>query len=386
MNKKIIGYIVFAVSFSIILNFILTESESFIMGLKYITSLCIPLLVGISVAFIVDIPTCFFERTLFKRIKKVNIKRVLSMLLSICLIVGVLLALWFLIIPHFILNLQKINDSMPTAYMEFVTWLKSKSSILPESVIHYVNNMNWTNVIEKVYELVESAANTLFKGVFSFAGSALGYMMNLFVGMILSIYFVIYKAVILEQFDRFISIYFNKYSECIIEIIKLTNKTFRNFITGQCTEAFIFTVLCFIVMSLLDIPYVSMLAPLVGFTCLIPIVGPWIGTIIGAILILMISPMDALLFIVIVIVLQQIEGNLIYPYVVGESVGVPPMLVLLVITFGGSLFGILGILLAVPMSGIILELLKSDMIKKETVLTEKDASLNIINDTQEKEV
>ena len=193
----------------------------------------------------------------------------------------------------------------------------------------------------------------------SVASSVIGGVVNFILAFTFSIYVVHQKERLGSQAKRLLYAYLPEArSDRIIEILSLSHKTFSNFITGQFTEAIILGALCFVGMSIFRFPYALMISVLVGFTALIPIVGAFIGTIVGALLIVTVSPIQALWFILFILVLQQIEGNLIYPRVVGTSVGLPGIWVLVAVTAGGSLYGIVGMLFSVPVSSVLYCLLR----------------------------
>ena len=178
--------------------------------------------------------------------------------------------------------------------------------------------------------------------------------------MILAIIFVFLSFINLE-ISKFISIFLSWGIEGLIQIANLSNITFGNFISGQCLEALIIGLLCFIGMLILQIPYASTISVLVGFTALIPVFGAFIGTFIGAFLIFMVEPFKALIFIIFIIILQQLEGNIIYPKVVGKSVGLPSIWVMVAVTIGASLYGVLGMILSVPLCSILYSIIKTDV-------------------------
>ena len=194
------------------------------------------------------------------------------------------------------------------------------------------------------------------------ASTVAGTITSLVLGIVFAIYILLKKEDLRRQIKKVMRAYLpEKKEKKIIEISELSNKIFGNFITGQCLEAVIIGVLCFIGMLLLNIPYASTISVLVGFTALIPVFGAFIGTIVGAFLILMVSPTKAIIFIIFILILQQLEGNLIYPKVVGKSVGLPGIWVLVAVTIGASVYGILGMLISVPLCSILYSIIRTNV-------------------------
>ena len=219
-----------------------------------------------------------------------------------------------------------------------------------------------SNLGDTAKEYVLNNSGKVIEATFGIASNVLNAFVNVFIGIVFAIYFLIDKEKISRQFNNIMKAYLpSKSCNKIIDIAELSNRVFANFVSGQCLEAIIIGVLCFFGMIILRLPYAGAISVLVGFTALIPVFGAFIGTIVGAFLIFMINPLQAIIFVIFIIVLQQLEGNLIYPHVVGKSVGLPGIWVLVAVTVGASINGILGMLLSVPLASIIYSILKTDV-------------------------
>jgi predicted PurR-regulated permease PerM len=235
-------------------------------------------------------------------------------------------------------------------------------------------SFNAEKATDMISEFLNKNTNTLFDTTIGITSSILGGLFDGVLGVSFSIYILAEKEMLTRWAKKIVYAYLKEEkADKIVGFAKLTSQTFTNFITGQFIEAVIIGVLCFIGMSILRMPYASIISVLVGATALIPILGAYIGTIIGAFLILLVSPIKALIFVLFIIVLQQLEGNLIYPKVVGKSIGIPGILVLAAVTIGAKLFGVAGMLIGVPACAVIYCLLRESIGKRlhENKLIEK---------------
>ena len=225
-----------------------------------------------------------------------------------------------------------------------------------------VLNKNIEKIKGEVTSYVGDNKQEIVQTTFGVASSVVGTITSLVLGIVFAIYILLKKEDLARQSRKVLKAYLpEKKEKRIREIANLSNKTFGNFISGQCLEALIIGVLCFIGMFILQIPYASTISVLVGFTALIPVFGAFIGTVIGAFLILMVDPTKAIIFIIFILILQQLEGNLIYPKVVGKSVGLPGIWVMVAVTVGASIAGVLGMLLSVPICSVLYSILKTDV-------------------------
>ena len=310
---------------------------------------------GVIFAFILNVLNNFIERKVFGRINfgKVwkKIKRPISIALSLVTVLFIIIFVIYLIIPQLQTSVTLFINSLPE-YKEEIIGVFNKFDAdvnTIEVVSDYLDNFgkvitnfikdNSEDVITVTTEVVGSVVNIVSTGVIS---------------IVFAIYILAQKENLKRQINKVMDAYLKpKTINKIKTVSSLANRTFSNFVTGQCLEALIFGSLCFVGMLILGIPYALPIAVLLGFTALIPIFGAAIGIILGAILIFMVSPIKAIIFIIFVLIVQQFENNLIYPKVVGKSVGLPGMWVLLSVTVGGSIGGLIGLIVATPLCSLL---------------------------------
>lgn len=349
-------------------------------------SLLLPFIVGLCVAFILNVPMKALERLIFKerpnateRAKRISrkIKRPASLVLTLVIFVGAIFLVCFIVIPEISNTFKTLKDAIPGFTNRVSNLYTMIAEKLPE-INSWVENFNidWQNISKEIATYVQNISSNLINSTVDFASSFFTGVYNGILGIIFAVYILLQKEKLERQMRSIIGAYIpDKHAEYFIHVCRMINNTFSKFLGGQCTEAFILGSLCFIGMTILRIPYALAVGVLVTFTAFIPIVGAFLGTAIGAFLICVTDPIKALWFIVFFIILQQIEGNLIYPRVVGSSVGLPSLWVLFAVTVGGGMMGILGIFVSVPICSVIYCLLKENvdrrLLKKNTTDTEE---------------
>ena len=327
-----------------------------------------PFVVGAALAFILNIPMNFFEnkfsKITFKKGKKLNknLVRIISLLLAIIVIGFIITLIVNLILPEIVNVIKLLIENSPKYMTEIKKFAVDITENMP-SIRETIQNIDISNA--KFQDQAKTILTNVLTFSVSFAGNFVGSIINAIVSLVFSIYILTGKDKLKEQSKRFLHAYLNKEkAENIIEIGRTARRIFKNFITGQCLEATILGALSIIGMFIFDIPYAVPIGVLIGVTALIPIVGAFIGIAIGAVLILSVEPVKVLTFIVFILILQQIEGNLIYPKVVGDSVGLPGIWVLVAVAVGGDLFGLIGMLLVLPVASVIYTLVKDNMNKR----------------------
>ncbi len=333
---------------------------------KLIGNILSPFILGGCLAFILNIPMSFFEKKLSKiktrkgkKIKNRKVLRIMSILFAILVIVFVLIFIVTLIVPELINIGKMLIDNIPFYAEEISRLIEQYGEKIPD-----INNMiQEANIdIEGIKDQIINQISGLLTSSISIIGNIVSAIVNFFIGIVFAIYLLMDKEKLQNQAKKILYAYLRKErADKIVKIGSVSNSTFRSFFTVQCLEATILGILCMIGMLILKIPYAVSIGILVGVTALVPIVGAFIGVLIGAILILSVNPIKVITFIVFFLILQQVEGNLIYPRVVGNSVGLPGMWVLVAVTVGGSLGGILGMLIGVPIASIVYTLLKEDV-------------------------
>lgn len=374
MKDKTRKDIIIIISYIALVIFALVNFSKILAFLGKVISIFSPFLLGIILAFVLNILNNFIEKKIFGKIKPSKIwnkiKRPLCITLSLILVFLTIFFVMNLLIPQLKNSASLFTDTLP-AYKEDIIGILNKFDI-DESTVNkvgeYLDNFgkvitdyikgNSKDVITVTTEVATSVVNIISKGIIT---------------LVFAIYMIAQKETLSRQINKVMKAYLKpKTINKINTVGTLANKTFSNFVTGQCLEALIFGSLVFVGMLIFRFPYASTIGVLLGFTALIPIFGAFIGTAIGFILIMMVSPVKAILFVVFIIVLQQIEGNLIYPRVVGKSIGLPGMWVLLSVTVGGSIGGILGMLIATPLCSLLYALftkMVNDRLKSNKIVT-----------------
>lgn len=374
MKDKTRKDIIIIISYIALVIFALVNFSKIFAFLGKVISIFSPFLLGIILAFVLNVLNNFIEKKIFGKIKPSKIwnkiKRPLCITLSLILVFLTIFFVMNLLIPQLKNSASLFTDTL-TAYKEDIIGILNKFDV-DESTVNkvgeYLDNFgkvitdyikgNSKDVITVTTEVATSVINIISKGIIT---------------LVFAIYMIAQKETLSRQINKVMKAYLKpKTINKINTVGTLANKTFSNFVTGQCLEALIFGSLVFVGMLIFRFPYASTIGVLLGFTALIPIFGAFIGTAIGFILIMMVSPVKAILFVVFIIVLQQIEGNLIYPRVVGKSIGLPGMWVLLSVTVGGSIGGILGMLIATPLCSLLYALftkMVNDRLKSNKIVT-----------------
>ena len=374
MKDKTRKDIIIIISYIALVIFALVNFSKIFTFLGKVISIFSPFLLGIILAFVLNVLNNFIEKKIFGKIKPSKIwnkiKRPLCITLSLILVFLTIFFVMNLLIPQLQNSASLFTDTLP-AYKEDIIGILNKFDI-DESTVNkvgeYLDNFgkvitdyikgNSKDVITVTTEVATSVVNIISKGIIT---------------LVFAIYMIAQKETLSRQINKVMKAYLKpKTINKINTVGTLANKTFSNFVTGQCLEALIFGSLVSVGMLIFRFPYASTIGVLLGFTALIPIFGAFIGTAIGFILIMMVSPVKAILFVVFIIVLQQIEGNLIYPRVVGKSIGLPGMWVLLSVTVGGSIGGILGMLIATPLCSLLYALFTkvvNDRLKSNKIVT-----------------
>ena len=328
--------------------------ESIFQYLGELLNIIQPFIIGFILAFIFNIPMKFFEKKLAIQNKKK--RRVVSAVLSVLLILLVLLLVVMVVVPQVIENVRTLIDNLPSIFAQAEKWLNYvfEEIRLSPDLLDKINEFQ-TRFAQTFISTLTAWAPNIASGVSHITTSVI----NIFMGFVMAIYMIFSKDKLIRQVKKFAHALFNdQHYQYISEVVKLTGTTFENFLAGQLTESIIIGVLCYIGCMILDIPYASIAAIVIGFTNIIPYFGPIIGAVISSALILFVSPVKALIFLVFSTLLQQFESNLIYPHVVGNSVGLSALWVLFAVSVGGGLFGIPGMVFGLPTFSVIYELLR----------------------------
>ncbi len=361
-NKKTIIELII---FTVVIIFAFVNIEALWGFITYIIKIFMPFIIGVMIAFVLNVLLNVVENKLFKKLNEKNgkvwkkIKRPTSLITTFIIIIALIAFILGLLIPQ-LKNTATIFTENFDSYKKESIKILDKIGIDDKDI--KVLNKNIEKIKGEVTSYVGDNKQEIVQTTFGVASSVVGTITSLVLGIVFAIYILLKKEDLARQSRKVLKAYLpEKKEKRIREIANLSNKTFGNFISGQCLEALIIGVLCFIGMFILQIPYASTISVLVGFTALIPVFGAFIGTVIGAFLILMVDPTKAIIFIIFILILQQLEGNLIYPKVVGKSVGLPGIWVMVAVTVGASIAGVLGMLLSVPICSVLYSILKTDV-------------------------
>ncbi len=361
-NKKTIIELII---FTVVIIFAFVNIEALWSFITYIIKIFMPFIIGVMIAFVLNVLLNVVENKLFKKLNEKNgkvwkkIKRPTSLITTFIIIIALIAFILGLLIPQLKNTATIFTDNFDSYKKESIKIL-DKIGIDDKDI--KVLNKNIEKIKGEVTSYVGDNKQEIVQTTFGVASSVVGTITSLVLGIVFAIYILLKKEDLARQSRKVLKAYLpEKKEKRIREIANLSNKTFGNFISGQCLEALIIGVLCFIGMFILQIPYASTISVLVGFTALIPVFGAFIGTVIGAFLILMVDPTKAIIFIIFILILQQLEGNLIYPKVVGKSVGLPGIWVMVAVTVGASIAGVLGMLLSVPICSVLYSILKTDV-------------------------
>ncbi|MEE1012297.1 MAG: AI-2E family transporter [Acutalibacteraceae bacterium] len=381
-NKKTVKYFILAALTVILFAWGINNTDKVSTVYDGVSAILSPFLLGSCFAFITNVllrPLENLYEKIFKKSKKKifgKVKRPVCLIFSTLIIVGMLFALLFMIIPEFIDALKSLVASAPEYLKQAETWISALMKFASEHGITLPEfSFNSEKIISTVTNFIND--NGLVDKTLTFTGSVVSGIVNLVVAVAFSLYLLAQKEKLGSQAKSLMQAFLPKKSNVdrVVSFVQIVDRTFTNFITGQITEAVIIGSLCFIGMLIFRMPYAAVVSVLVGVTALIPVFGAFIGTAVGAFLILFDDPIKALWFIVFIVVLQQLEGNLIYPKVVGKSVGLPGIWVLVAVTIGGTVGGVAGIIISVPACAVIyclLSQLVTVRLKKKEELETKD--------------
>lgn len=329
-----------------------------------------PIIIGLVIAYLVNIIMCAYERIYFKKSKKKFVektRRPICMLAAFLTVFAVIALVVLLVVPELIECVKVLIGKLPGAISKGIDRL-SKVEFISEEFIASLNTIDWQSKIGDFVGIATTGVTNLVGVVISSVTTVLSGVVSAFLSLIFAIYFLLSKDKLKCQMNRVAKNYLiEKWYKKLKYLYKVLDESFHRYIVGQCIEAVILGVLCTVGMLILKIPYATMIGALIAFTALIPIVGAFLGAGIGAFMILTEDPVKALIFLIFILVLQQLEGNLIYPKVVGSSIGIPAIWVLAAVTVGGGVLGIPGMLLFVPLTAAVFRIVREDLSKKERI-------------------
>ena len=331
----------------------------------------LPFLLGGGIAFVLNIPMSFLEEKIFgnrhlkdKKIVK-KLSRPVSLIMTLAIVIGVIVLVMFVVIPELTRTVVSLGRTIQTFIPEAQEFLEEIFTDNKEIGAWLAElNLDVDKLTDQAVSFFQNGAGDILNSTMSAIGSIVSGVTTFVIAFVFSCYVLLQKEKLSVQVKKVVYAFFpERRCEWLFEVAGLASKAFSSFFTGQCVEALILGCMFFIVMSILNMPYTLLVSVLIAFTALIPIFGAFIGCFVGAFLILMVDPMQMVVFVVTFLILQQIEGNLIYPKVVGSSVGLPSIWVLAAVTIGGSLMGIVGMLIFIPIVSVVYTLFRASVYK-----------------------
>lgn len=357
LSKKTVKRILLIITFTVLLIWAIYNHKLLFKYIGELYSLISPFVIGLCIAYVVNVIMRPIERLWMKLLSKCKgkwvekMKRPICLLLSILLVIGIILAVIFIIMPELSDSVSSLVSMVPSYVSEVESWWEALALRLDK---YGVELPQFSFDTDKFIQILKDGGTAVLNTTLSATTSIVTAVINIVLALAFSIYVLAQKETLKRQSKKVLAKLMKpEKMQKLLDMLDLINRTFTNFITGQLTEAVIIGVLCFIGMSIFRMPYAPAISVLVGFTALIPVFGAFIGTAIGAFLILLVKPIQAVWFVVFIIVLQQFEGNLIYPKVVGKSVGLPGIWVLVAVTIGGNAMGVVGMLISVPLCSVL---------------------------------
>lgn len=359
-SKKFLRNVLGIATFCILLYWGLQNMDRVATFLGMVGGLLLPFLLGAAMAFILNVPMRAIETHLPQKLQRAH--RGISLVLTLAAVVGVVMVVSLLVLPQLKNTVQTIAARMPAFWAQAQQWANELMIRYPELAdwLSEAGNLNLRNVTQQVMDWLKNGGLALVGNTVTAATGIISGFVNFFIALIFAIYLLFQKETLSRQGRMLLFAWMRpEHAEKVLEVVRLANKTFSNFLSGQCLEACILGALFAVGMLLFRMPYVLLISVLVAVTALIPVFGAFIGCFVGTFLILIQNPMQAVVFVILFLVIQQIEGNLIYPRVVGGSVGLPSVWVLAAVTLGGSMFGVVGMLVMIPLCSVLYSLLRT---------------------------
>ena len=373
MEKREIKRYIFIAFLAVAVCVISQNFAVFVNFLSVVLGALKPLIMGLMIAYIFNIIMNFFEKHYFPKSSSKLVKksrRPVCLAASFAITIAIIILIMYIVVPEIASAFGVLYDEIPPAFTKSKDFILGKLKEYPEiqeqiSTVEF----DWANIAEKASKLLTSGVAGILSSAVGIIGGLTSAVTNLVLGLIFAVYLLLRKDKLIKDSGRLRKLWFSDDTNRKLgRVLNTANETFRSFFIGQFVEAIILGTLCFIGMKILKLPYAAMSGTLVGVTAFIPIVGAFLGAGISAFIILTESPMQALIFIIFLLILQQFEGNIIYPKVVGGTVGLPSIWTLAAVTVGGGLFGVFGMILGVPLAATLYKLAFFKLEEKESEL------------------
>lgn len=366
LNKYNIKKIRGLIFFTIFIFVALWNYKVLLSGIKFVGHVLFPFALGGAIAFILNVPMHFVEENILGRLKIAKKKwfqkllRPLSFVLAVIFVFGLIALVMFVVIPELGNTIVNVGKTLQEFVPQLQKWAVQFFGDNTELVAQIQSlEFEWDKILGDVVNFLKNGAGNVIGTTYAAVTSIVSAVSTFFIAFVFSCYILLQKEKLNIQVRKLMYAFMPQdWTEIFIALGSVTYKTFSSFLTGQCLEAVILGFMFFVVMTILKLPYALLIAVLIAFTALIPIFGAFIGCVVGALLIFMVNPMQALIFVVMFLILQQIEGNFIYPHVVGNSVGLPSMWVLVAVSTGASLMGVVGMLIFIPIVSVVYTILR----------------------------
>ena len=364
--RKLRGLIVFTLLILVgLLRFdVVLDAVGFILHILF------PFFLGGAIAFVLSVPMNRIDRRLFGKAKGKLDKASapLSLVITLILVLAILSLVVIVVLPELGSTIAMLGNTLPEKVPVLLKKVENLFANNPELILYLEEleaSLNWEEILNQVITFFRVGANTMLDSTISVATGIVSGVGTFFIAFVFACYILLQQSFLRRQMTKLCFAYLKEqHAQEFLRICSLTYRTFSNFLTGQCTEAVILGLMFFIAMTIFRFPFALLVGVLIAFTALIPIFGAFIGCGVGAFLILTVDPKQALFFVIMFLIIQQIEGNLIYPKVVGGSIGLPAIWVLAAVSLGGSLFGVVGMLVFIPLVSVFYTLLKENVNKR----------------------
>lgn len=367
---------------SVFLFWGLNNIEVLWSGVLVFLQVIAPFVLGFAIAFMMNIPMKFNEHLLFVQFRipmPECLKRPLALLITVIMILGILSIVMVSVIPELMTTMRLLRNNLPQYFEKTQDWLEQLLATWQyQDAVRWVESLkfDWNQIFNNITEMVRASLGGIFNSTVSVVTSIFSGMITFILSLVFAGYMLMQKETLRKQLSKLLYAYATpEHSQTTLEILALSQKIFSSFIAGQFLEAVILGMLFLVFMLIFRFPYALVISMFIGFASLVPVFGAFIGLFIGFFLILLVNPIQAFWFNVLFLIIQQIEGNLVYPKVMSTRIGLPSIWVLLAVTIGGSLFGILGILLFIPLASVFYTLLRREVHRK---LGEKDVPIQVI--------
>lgn len=383
LNKENMSRIRHLILFTVVVAVLGVNYQKLLILFGDVVGLVSPFILGGALAFMLNVPMRGIEKHVAPG-KQKGWKRPVSLVLTLVAVVGVLLVVVFVVTPELIRTLMSLTESVPAFFDNAGKQLEEFFAVYPDVVAMIQSfEVDWEKTVRDIMGFLTSGAGTMLASTLNAAASIASGVMNFFVGFVFAVYILLQKETLSRQMKKLLRAFLSeKDYEKAVQVAALTEKTFSNFLAGQCLEAVILGTMFFVTLTILRMPYALLIGVLIAFTALIPMFGAFIGCAVGAFLILMVNPVQALIFVAVFLVLQQIEGNFIYPHVVGNSVGLPSIWVLVAVTVGGNAMGVVGMLVFIPLCSVLYALLRETVNNRLGAKQRKQSPKSKKNNTQ----